>query len=53
LAPADLPVVPEHLLPQMRLVTRGAEQADAIERAKNPRSIPVRLRAAERIRDAA
>jgi 16S rRNA (cytosine1402-N4)-methyltransferase len=53
LAPADLPVVPEHLLPQMRLVTRGAEQADAAERSSNPRSIPVRLRAAERIRDAA
>ena len=52
-APADLPVVPEHLLPQMRLVTRGAEQADDDERARNPRSIPVRLRAAERIRDAA
>jgi 16S rRNA (cytosine1402-N4)-methyltransferase len=53
LAPADLPVVPEHLLPQMRLVTRGAEKADEAERARNPRSIPVRLRAAERIRDAA
>jgi 16S rRNA (cytosine1402-N4)-methyltransferase len=53
LAPADLPVVPEHLLPQMRLVTRGAEKADEAERARNPRSIPVRLRAAERMRDAA
>ncbi len=52
-APADLPVVPEHLLPQMRLITRGAEQADAAERARNPRSIPVRLRAAERVREAA
>lgn len=53
LAPADLPVVPDHLLPQMRLVTRGAEKADEAERARNPRSIPVRLRAAERMRDAA
>jgi 16S rRNA (cytosine1402-N4)-methyltransferase len=53
LAPADLPVVPEHLQPELRLVTRGAEQADATERAENPRSIPVRLRAAERIRNAA
>jgi 16S rRNA (cytosine1402-N4)-methyltransferase len=53
LAPADLPVVPEHLLPQMRLVTRGAEKADEAERAQNPRSAPVRLRAAERMRDAA
>ena len=52
-APADLPVVPDHLLPQMRLITRGAEQADAAERARNPRSIPVRLRAAERVREAA
>jgi len=49
-APAGLPVeLPEHR-PQLKLLTRGAELADEEERARNPRSIPVRLRAAERIR---
>ncbi|HNM97439.1 MAG TPA: 16S rRNA (cytosine(1402)-N(4))-methyltransferase RsmH [Marmoricola sp.] len=48
--PPDLPVVPEGHEPALRLVTRGAEQADADEIAINPRSAPVRVRAAERIR---
>ena len=49
-APAGLPVeLPEHR-PELRLLTRGAELADDEERARNPRAIPVRLRAAERIR---
>jgi 16S rRNA (cytosine1402-N4)-methyltransferase len=49
-APAGLPVeLPEHR-PQLKLLTRGAELADESERARNPRAIPVRLRAAERIR---
>lgn len=48
-APPDLPVeLPEHR-PTFRLLTRGAEQADEAEIAANPRSAPVRLRAAERI----
>ena len=48
-APPDLPVeLPEHR-PTFRLLTRGAEQADEAEIAANPRSSPVRLRAAERI----
>jgi len=48
-APAGLPVeLPEHA-PRLRLLTRGAEQADAAEQARNPRSASVRLRAAERI----
>ncbi|UBH06364.1 ribosomal RNA small subunit methyltransferase H [Leucobacter sp. Psy1] len=50
-APAGLPVeLPEHR-PEFRLLTRGAEQASETERETNPRAIPVRLRAAERIRE--
>jgi len=49
-APVDLPVeLPEHA-PEFRLLVRGAELADEAERARNPRAIPVRLRAAERLR---
>ncbi len=52
-APAGLPVeLPEHA-PRFRLLTKGAELADDEERARNPRATPVRLRAAERIREAA
>jgi len=52
-APRGLPVeLPEHR-PELRLLTRGAELADDDERVRNPRSAPVRLRAAERIREAA
>jgi 16S rRNA (cytosine1402-N4)-methyltransferase len=49
-APPDLPVVPETHQPYLRLVTRGAEEADPAELARNPRSQSVRLRAAERLR---
>ncbi|MDO4791702.1 MAG: 16S rRNA (cytosine(1402)-N(4))-methyltransferase RsmH [Buchananella hordeovulneris] len=49
-APPDLPIVlPEHA-PYLRLLTRGAEVADAAELARNPRSASVRLRAAELLR---
>ncbi len=52
-APAGLPMeLPEHR-PEYRLLVRGAELADETERARNPRAIPVRLRAAERLRIAA
>jgi len=52
-APAGLPIeLPEHR-PEFSLLVRGAEQADDAERARNPRAIPVRLRAAERVRVAA
>ncbi|WP_421741856.1 16S rRNA (cytosine(1402)-N(4))-methyltransferase RsmH [Cellulomonas sp.] len=49
-APPDLPVEPETHAPFLRLVTRGAEEADEAELAHNPRSQSVRLRAAERTR---
>ena len=52
-APRGLPVeLPEHA-PRFRLLVKGAELADDDERARNPRATPVRLRAAERVREAA
>ncbi|MEO6505518.1 MAG: 16S rRNA (cytosine(1402)-N(4))-methyltransferase RsmH [Terrimesophilobacter sp.] len=49
-APAGLPIeLPEHR-PEFRLLVHGAEQASEDERAANPRSASVRLRAAERVR---
>ena len=48
--PPDLPFVPEGHEPALRLVTRGAEQADEHEIAENPRAASVRLRAVERVR---
>lgn len=51
-APRGLPVeLPEHA-PEFRLLVRGAELAGDDERARNSRSIPVRLRAAEKLRAA-
>lgn len=52
-APADLPVVPAGHEPELRLLTRGAEQATAEEIDDNPRAASVRVRAAERVREAA
>jgi 16S rRNA (cytosine1402-N4)-methyltransferase len=49
-APPDLPVEPETHKPYLKLLTRGAEEADAAELERNPRSASVRLRAAERLR---
>jgi 16S rRNA (cytosine1402-N4)-methyltransferase len=52
-APAGLPVVlPEHA-PRFKILTKGAELAGDDERARNPRAIPVRLRAAEKLRESA
>jgi 16S rRNA (cytosine1402-N4)-methyltransferase len=48
--PEDLPFVPEGHEPALRLVTRGAEQANTDEIAENPRAASVRLRAIERVR---
>ncbi len=47
--PPDLPFIPEGSEPALRLVTRGAEQADEHEIAENPRAASVRLRAVERV----
>lgn len=50
-SPARLPVeLPEHA-PRFRLLVKGAELASEAERAANPRATPVRLRAAERVRE--
>jgi 16S rRNA (cytosine1402-N4)-methyltransferase len=51
--PVDLPFVPEGSQPELTLLVRGSEQASAAEIAANPRAQSVRLRAAERVRDAA
>jgi 16S rRNA (cytosine1402-N4)-methyltransferase len=52
-APPGLPVVPPEHEPVLRLLTRGAETASEDEVAENPRAASVRLRAAERLRQAA
>jgi 16S rRNA (cytosine1402-N4)-methyltransferase len=52
-APPGLPVRAEASTAQFRLLTRGAERPDSEEVAGNPRAASARLRAAERIREAA
>ncbi len=47
--PDDLPFIPEGHGPAYRLLTRGAERADAAEIDRNPRAASVRLRALERL----
>ncbi|NUS43971.1 MAG: 16S rRNA (cytosine(1402)-N(4))-methyltransferase RsmH [Mycobacteriaceae bacterium] len=47
--PVGLPVELPGMGPEFRLLTRGAERASEEEIARNPRSAPVRMRAAERI----
>lgn len=53
LAPIGLPVELAEHKPELHLLVRGAEKATAAEVARNSRSAPVRLRAAERVRAAA
>jgi 16S rRNA (cytosine1402-N4)-methyltransferase len=52
-APPGLPVPARAATAQFRLLTRGAERPDSEEIAGNPRAASARLRAAERIREAA
>jgi 16S rRNA (cytosine1402-N4)-methyltransferase len=51
--PPGLPVPATASTVQFRLLTRGAERPDSEEVAGNPRAASARLRAAERIREAA
>ncbi|MDP3712203.1 MAG: 16S rRNA (cytosine(1402)-N(4))-methyltransferase RsmH [Mycobacteriales bacterium] len=51
--PVDLPFVPEGSQPELRLLVRGSDKASDAEIADNPRAQSVRLRAAERQREAA
>jgi 16S rRNA (cytosine1402-N4)-methyltransferase len=51
--PVGLPVELPDAAPRFQLLTRGAEEATPDEIAANPRAASVRMRAAERIREAA
>ena len=52
-SPPGLPVPLPSAAPVLRVLTRGAEPPSAAEVEENPRAASARLRAAERIRDAA
>ena len=47
--PPGLPVIPSHLAPTARVLTRGAEKASEDEVLHNPRAASVRLRAVEKL----
>ena len=48
-APRNLPVVPDGMAPELRLLTRGAARPRRGRDRVNPRAASARLRAAERI----
>lgn len=50
--PRDLPVVPDELRAELRLLTRGAEVPSPAETTTNPRAASAKLRAAVRIKEA-
>lgn len=47
--PPGLPVIPQHLAPTARVLTRGAQKASEDETTRNPRAASVRLRALSRL----
>ncbi|WP_430867025.1 16S rRNA (cytosine(1402)-N(4))-methyltransferase RsmH [Demequina aurantiaca] len=49
-APPGMPIIPDEDQPYLKLLTRGAEMASEAQAEDNPRSKPVRLRAAVRTR---
>jgi len=51
--PVRMAVIPNDARPELHLLTRGAEVPSSQELADNPRAASVRLRAAERVREAA
>jgi 16S rRNA (cytosine1402-N4)-methyltransferase len=51
--PAGVPTIPDSHQPRFRLLTRGAERPDEQETRTNSRARSARLRAVERIREAA
>ena len=51
--PRGLPVIPDDSRPSLRLLTRGAEVPSDSEILDNPRAASAKLRAAQRVREAA